>query len=280
MQFSLTRFVVGWEWYVRLLQEDERHLQLLPALDAKYPPRFWEGSAIIPMELAAMRGFADEHPEIPNPLNEDLVPLAQTDGTEWRPLLEWSGAGGFDKAIAGPPSNNAWMIRVVSPTLKAAIERFCLPPHRFYPVGVRHEFTGEVREYFMFHLLGDFLTERVEAYWPAIKFQVFEEKPRRVIKTYPPGSASNHDEYVDIYRSYGGTYDLNTINYDYHYLIYREPYDLVWGNGGMAMSSEMGSALEAEFGDEVVGNWIASRKPIITGFDPERDELPEDLLVL
>lgn len=48
----------------------------------------------------------------------------------------------------------------------------------------------------------------------------------------------------------------------------------------MAMSAEMGSTLLEAFGEEIVGVWASDEKPIITGFDPERDTLPEDLLVL
>jgi hypothetical protein len=280
MQFSLTMFVAGWQWYVELFQKDERQLQLLPALNAEAPPKFWEGTATIPMKLSVLRGFADQNPEIPNPQNDELVPLEQPDGSEWRPLLQWRDAGGFFKPTLGPPSNNSKMIRIVSSSFKATMERFILPPHRFYPVRVRHEFTGEERDYFMFHLLGDLWTEQEVAYWPAMKFSVLQKKPRRNVQTFAPGSVTSLENYYDIYRSFSGEYDFKDLDSHIPYLVYREPYDLVWGKGWMAMSVEMGQTLEAEFGDEVVVNWMHAPKPIITGFDPERDTLPDDLLSL
>jgi hypothetical protein len=280
MQFSLNMFIVGWQWYVELYQKDERQLQLLPALNAERPPQFWEGTATIRMELSVLRGFADQNPEIPNPQNDELVPLAQPDGSEWRPTLEWRAAGGLFKPTVGPPSNNSQMIRIVTPPLKAAMERFMLPPHRFYPVRVRHEFTGEEREYFMFHLLGDQWTEQVAAYWPAMKYYVFEKKTRRNIQEFLPGSATTREDYLNHFRSFAGQYDLKDLRINFPYLVYREPYDLVWGDGWMAMSAEMGSNLLETFGREVVGSWKSDDKPIITGFDPDRDQIPEDLLRL
>lgn len=223
MQFSLNMFIVGWRWYVELYQEDEQRLQLLPVLNAKRPPRFWEGTATIPMELVVLRVFADQNPEIPNPKNDELVPSEQPDGNEWRSTLEWRGAGGFFKPTSGPLSNNSKMIRIVSLQLKAAMERFVLPPHRFYPVRVRHEFTGEERDYFMFHLLGDLRTEQIADYWPAMKYYVFEEKPRKNLREFPPGSATTREDYLKHFRSFAGEYDLKTLDCDFPYLVYREP---------------------------------------------------------
>lgn len=231
------------------------------------------------MELVALRAYADENPQLPNPNNEEMVPIQQPDGSEWRDILEWRAAGGLYKAIAGPPRSNQWMIRIVSPRLKAALELFSVPPHRFYPVKVRHEFTGEERSYYIFHLLGDFWTGHVAAYWPAMRFEVFEKKPKNVIERYPPGSAMDHHEYLTKFRSFFDRYDKSTISVDFPYYVYTEPYDLVWGDGHMAMTKEMGEYLLHEFGWEVAGLW-GNDKPIITGFDPDRDTLPEELLAM
>lgn len=159
------------------------------------------------------------------------------------------------------------------------MERFVLPPHRFYPVRVKHEVTAEERNYFIFHLLGDFTTEMYAAYWPSMKFYVKKEKTKEIVQAFPQESAIDYDNYLRIYRGFSSEYDLDDIFPYFPYYVYREPYDLVWGeNGRMAMSLEMGQVLLDEFGWEVVGDY--SRKPIITGFNPETDQLPEEFLAL
>lgn len=277
IEYSLIPFIAGWRWHLHLLAENEQRLQLLPALEARFPPQFWEGSEVIQMELVAMRAYASENPDLPNPHNEEMVPIQQTDGSEWRDILEWRAAGGLYKPIAGPPRSNTWMIRIVSPRLKAALEQFNLPPHRFYPVRVKHEFIGEEREYFMFHLLGDNFSGERAAYWPAMKFNVFEKESKNVVQEFPLDSAMNYDEFLKSFRSFFDEYDKKKISIDFPYYVYREPYDLVWAEGDMGMTKKMGEYLFDEFGWEVSGRY-SGKKPIITGFDPERDSLPPEFL--
>lgn len=274
----LITFWTSWRWHLHYLEADEERQHLVEALDARRPPRFWEGDEAIPMQLVGSRRLADDFPEVFNPGNETFVRIVEPDGSEWKHILEWRAAGGLDKPIAGPPWTNTHAYRIVSPMLRAAISRFALPPHRFYPVEVTHEVTGEQREYFMFHLLGDLHTEKEAAYWKAMPFKISVDKTKETIAQFPQGSVESYQEYLETFRK---TYkELGYAPMEtsptFPYFVYREPYDLVWGDGWMALSEEMGWALLAEFGEEYIGEFVG--KPTISGFDPEHDTLPAEFL--
>jgi hypothetical protein len=273
-------FWTSWRWHLHLLEKVEQRLQLLDPLQAEDPPRFWEGTDPIPMQLVGERGLVDNYPERATADGADFVRIVDPDGTEWKHILEWSASGGLGKAIAGPPKNNPRMIRIVSPEFKIAMQRFELPPHRFFPVAVTHDVTSEKRDYWMFHLLGDFITESLEAYWHAMSFYVIEKASKKVIAKFEPGVANSYEQYTASFREINKQHGFPrfTTRCDHNYFIYRQPYDLVWGDGWMALSEEMGAALLAEFGPEYIGTWTG--KPTITGFDPEVDVVPEELLNL
>jgi hypothetical protein len=271
---------VNWRWHLHLLEKDEQRLQLLDPLQAEKPPKFWDGTGPIPMMLVGERGLVDNYPERATADGADFVRIVDPDGTEWKHILEWSASGGLGKAIAGPPKNNPRMLRIVSPEFKNAMLKFALPPHQFYPIAVTHDVTGEKRDYWMFHLLGDFTSEKLEAFWPAMNFFVFEKESKNVIARFSIGSANSYNQYRELFQGTNNRlgYALFTTLVDHPYFIYRQPYDLVWGDGWMALSEEMGTALLAEFGPEYIGTWTG--KPTITGFDPEVDVVPEAFLNL
>jgi hypothetical protein len=280
MAYSLVTARLGWNWHLHLLQLDEDSLQILPALESKRSPRLWNGSQSIPMKLVALRLFLETSADSLDPLMDGRVPVANPDGTEWKHILEWSASGGLNQLLAGPPRTNPRMHRIVSKELRAAIEVFNLPPHQFYPVNVQHEFTQKIRTYYLFHLLADQFTEKESAFWPMQQFQVIHNLTGEILHRFSIGSVQDIETARIRYQTYVGEKGLAFLEarLDHPYFIYRQPYDLVWGDGWMALSEEMGTALLAEFGPEYIGTWTG--KPTITGFDPEVDVVPEELLNL
>ncbi len=271
IKYHLPTGNLAWDWHLHFLQEDEARLGLLKILDDYQQPRFWDGNQTIPMQLVGSRDLVDDHPSKQVVNGEDFVRIVEPDGTEWAPLLEWNAAGGFGRPITGPPMYNIDLVRIVSPKLREIMLRFRLPDHKFFPVQVTHEVTGEKRNYYLFQLLGNIHSGRVHAYWPAISFRFIQVESKEVFQQFEAGSAKTYDEAVDLYRKAKTSLEpsTNSLRFVHDYLMYTEQYDLVWGDGRMGLTESLAQAIAEEFAEGFVYPW--HWQPIYVGFDPSKD---------
>lgn len=262
------------DWHVHFLQKDEDRLGLLKAIDQFRDRQAWEGTEVIPMWLAGKRGLIDDYPEFAHRREGDWVRIVEPAEDQWKTILEWSASGGLTKPIAGPPRNDTYSFRLVTGPFKEAMSRFHLPEHRFYPVDITHEVTGECRRYYLFQLLKSSWEFKKAAYWPAISYSIFNKEKKEVVRHFPAGAARTLDEALAPYRELAQGFDFMKNPYEFLHdcLVFEEPYDLVWGFLSLGLSEEMGSALLAEFGDRWIGNW--RRLPHFTAFRKDLDLIP------
>lgn len=278
LKYNLSLFDWKWDWNVVYRKDHDNILSLVRTLEKERPPVSvdWDPKEVMEFDLIPRNGLVDDYPRRARG-NRTMVPIADETGAEWRHVLEWSGAGGMERATAGPPKVNARFHRIVSPEMKAILESFHLPPHEFIPANVRHYSSGEQRPYFLFHLIADFRTELECAYWPAMAFHIENRNLGTLMKAYGPGSAENLEAAYAQHRNWvnENVFQLIPFMIKIPYMVYCEPYDLIWTEGWMTLSDELAEAIRTQLGEEYIGPW--SGKPTFTGFLPGTDVLPEGI---
>ena len=303
------------DWQAMLPTSFKNSTELAELLeDSSWSPGAWNGTETIPFILVGKRTW-DLSTEEVEELGHDGFkqkypygkPLHQpgANGEEFREILDWGSLPNIEHEITQNPVNGGGnTYRIISSKLKDILEKFQLPPHRFYPIEVTHEITGEKRPYFLFHLTyetGDYVDN---AYWPMMESKIIkkgsldEEKgiqsEDKLWHTYDIGTFKTYKEFQEQFnldsRKWANvslTKELDLENdEDYeiwlkmaiyeaknsHY-VYEEPFDLIWMGTTMMISEDLKKALDENFPEQELYLEFPNIIDVVTDYQPG-EELP------
>lgn len=211
----------------------------------------FEGNLQVPFELKARRTFTPDYEKYPDlPQEEAMLQfekefpfgkmLASESEEGFQEVLRWSEFSFLEQHYVPVPKSLEY-VRVISSTLKATLQQFCLPPHAFYPVQVKHEITEEVRPYFVFHLLCDVWWARSTALWSEMIPLIVNEKTKELVKTYPKGAAGSADRFVEEVLPF--LRENRAFNIKFEQYVYEQPFDIIPAGNSLIISNELAAHL-------------------------------------
>jgi len=276
------------EWSANLLVSDAAS-ELVETMNDWSNPRLWDNPQ--PLEFLLMGSRTDD------PSTEELDELGldgfykkypygktwvEVEENNWQDVLLWQSMGLTEYSIMPYPDTVEH--RIISPRMKTCLEQFKLSPHAFYPIKVRHEITGEVRDYFLLHFLKKGGGHKMSTYWPMMKIKSFYNLKERdnqgkrkqvVLKQYERGEYQVYDEFIIDYRE-----NLKKWDPDDNLLIYTsvdayiftQDWDVFEFEGTVLMNNKVHQAFIREYGEDY-GTETKNLK-VATGYTPG-DPLPE-----
>jgi hypothetical protein len=134
----------------------------------------------------------------------------------------------FDPPLHGEPLS---YLLFVSEKLKKVFELFQFPRHRFYQAEVRKQDTGELRTYYLLHLLSD---QYKELYYPKVSFSLAQRDT--IIRTYQIGEITSYEEFERIKSEEKQKQRFISLTNDN--TMYRYFTDFVWSKDGQILISE------------------------------------------
>ncbi|GAA3509193.1 hypothetical protein GCM10022393_21790 [Aquimarina addita] len=188
------------------------------------------------------------------PVKMDLVDsyqdLSQWKGdTPFKDVINWSS----DFTIGGL-THKAGAFMIMTQKVKEILEKYNLPPHRFYPTELFCKHYKETRkDYFVFHMIGKGVYG--DEYIDYLKCTFIESKrdvdyKKISIKTHPEGIIKSLDSYNNIAfgkNSFLGTYEeklgsgeikIKRNDLDFLNKVYKHDYDVLWGLPNLLYISE------------------------------------------
>ena len=303
------------DWQAMLTADYKYSFELVELLDnCIWDPSVWKHQDTIPFKLIGDRTVDPSSEEVEEMGNDGFAkkyphgkPLHQPGdkGQEFRDILEWGSIFMTEHKVTDNPCNGGGnTYRIISPKLKQVLEQFNLPPHRFYPVEVTHEITGEKQSYYLFHLtheLGDHLDT---AFWPMMETTVIkrgqfnpETNSRtndEIVGKFGLGSITDVQDYFHkthiFTRDHAGIAIEGKIDFsspegqeakkklrfystkESHY-VYEKPYDLLGLETTIVISEDLKKALEENFPGKDLYFESKNMVDVVTGYQPG-EELP------
>ncbi|MFK7903553.1 MAG: hypothetical protein AB8B69_00435 [Chitinophagales bacterium] len=174
----------------------------------------------------------------------------------------WVGDGIHTPPLMGQIDGNLW---IISPKIKKVMERFKLPDHRFYEAKVKALHSQEIRTYYIFHLL---YSPFDKLFYEEIIFKAeLESSTDNKIRIFEKGYIRSKEHWFEERHTLSEKYKDYSIKMMPELFIYKEEYDVLWGQmGPIVFNEKVKIALESE---DLIGvemkEW--NQYPIITGFE-------------
>jgi len=183
----------------------------------------------------------DEH----YPVKMDLVDAYQ-DLSYWKgetpfmDVITWSS----DFTIGGL-THKAGTLMIMSKKVKEVLEKYNLPPHRFYPTEVFCKHYKETRDdYFLFHITGNGIYGDEYIDYPKCTFAEYErdfKHKKKMIKDHPAGTITSLEHLNEVSYEEGsflgnhkeklasGEIKDRRNDIDFLNKVYKHDYDILWG---------------------------------------------------
>lgn len=140
-------------------------------------------------------------PENINPLKFELVDsyenLSEWQGeTPFMDVMRWSS----DFTLGGncPEKGGAGLI--ITEKVKKVLEKYLLPPHRFYKAHIHSAYTKQTRkDYFVFHMTGGANDDYEVNYKKSTYKELSEDEDGNtiIVNKFPEGTLNNKEEYIE-----------------------------------------------------------------------------------
>ena len=198
------------------------------------------------------------------PIKMDLVDsyqdLSQWEGdTPFMDVIDWSS----DFTIGGL-THKAGCFMIMTEKVKKVLEKYHLPPHRFYPTQLYCKYYKETRkDYFVFHMIGDGISGDEYIDYEKSTFIEYErdsEYKKIRIKKHPEGTIKSRTHSIEVelgkdksqllgkYKEKlaNGRINIKTNGLDFVNKVFRHDYDVLWGLPNLIyISEEIKKELEA-----------------------------------
>ena len=142
-------------------------------------------------------------------------------------IHDWIGNNSINPPLMGKP---VAFFTIISEKVKEALQTLKIPPFRFYAVNAFKRDTGEVRNYWIFHLL-----DHQSDYVDYSKTEIQIVKGTTLMEVIERGSILSHADFLlerDKLKSKDRRATLRLSN-----IVYKEKFDVLWGDSGEILFS-------------------------------------------